>query len=52
MWFDNCLADLRNQIAKSEKSKSDLEQQVREQISAQQALREKEAEDRRQLACK
>lgn len=46
------LAELRNQIAKSEKSKSNLEQQVREQTSAQQVLREKEAEERRQLACK
>ncbi|XP_077968423.1 uncharacterized protein LOC120326295 isoform X1 [Styela clava] len=44
------IADLRNQISKSEKSKLDLEQQVREQLTAQQVLREKEADERRLLA--
>ena len=44
--FFQITAELRNQIAKTEKSKAELEQQVRQQLSAQQMLREKEAEEK------
>lgn len=45
------IADLRNEISKSEKDKAELEKGVREQIATQQALRDREAEEKRQLAC-